>query len=96
VITAGTRELQILADVREMGWADRASCGEVGGDEWFPEKGGSSRQAKKVCRGCEVRAECLQYALEHDERWGIWGGTSERQRRTMRRSPNRQQRSKAA
>lgn len=84
--SAGTRELQILTDVAEMTWADRASCGEVGGDEWFPEKGGSSRAAKKVCGRCEVRQECLEYALEHDERWGVWGGTSERQRRALKRA----------
>ncbi|MDX6335165.1 MAG: WhiB family transcriptional regulator, redox-sensing transcriptional regulator, partial [Streptosporangiaceae bacterium] len=49
------------------------------------EKGGSTREAKKVCRGCEVRVECLEYALEHDERFGIWGGLSERERRRMKR-----------
>ena len=51
----------------------------------LPEKGGSTREAKKVCRGCEVRAECLEYALEHDERFGIWGGLSERERRRLKR-----------
>jgi WhiB family redox-sensing transcriptional regulator len=84
VITAGTRELQILADVREMAWADWAICGETDPEAYFPEKGGSSRQAKRVCAGCPVRQACLEYALETDQRWGIWGGTSERQRRTMR------------
>jgi WhiB family transcriptional regulator, redox-sensing transcriptional regulator len=85
MITAGTRELQILADVQEMGWVDQALCTEVDtGDLWFPEKGGSSRQAKRVCAGCPVRQACLEYALEHDIRWGVWGGTSERQRRSMR------------
>jgi WhiB family redox-sensing transcriptional regulator len=82
---AGTRELQILADVREMEWADWGLCAETDPEAYFPEKGGSSREAKKVCAGCPVRQECLEYALEHDERWGIWGGTSERQRRTLRR-----------
>ena len=66
-------------------WMNRGLCGQVGGDEWFPDKGGSTREAKKVCRGCEVVADCLEYALEHDERFGIWGGLSERERRRLKR-----------
>lgn len=87
MITAGTRELQILTEVREMSWADWAICGETDPEAYFPEKGGSTREAKKVCRRCEVRAECLQYALETDQRFGIWGGTSERERRRLKRQP---------
>ncbi len=53
---------------------------------FFPEKGGSTREAKKVCTSCEVRAECLDYALANDERFGIWGGgLSERERRKLKR-----------
>lgn len=74
-----------IVPVGELGWQDRALCAEVDGDAWFPEKGGSTRQAKKVCRSCEVRAECLEYALAHDERFGIWGGLSERERRKLKR-----------
>ncbi len=69
----------------ELGWQDRALCAQTDPEAFFPEKGGSTREAKKVCRGCEVRAECLEYALEHDERFGIWGGLSERERRRMKR-----------
>ncbi len=47
---------------------------------------GSTREAKKICTGCEVRAECLAYALAHDERFGIWGGLSERERRRLKRA----------
>ena len=50
----------------------------------FPEKGGSTRDAKRVCTGCTVRAECLEFALANDERFGIWGGLSERERRRLR------------
>ncbi len=58
-----------------MGWQERAlGARDDPGGLFFPEKGGSTREAKKVCTGCEVRAECLEYALEHDERFGIWGG----------------------
>jgi WhiB family redox-sensing transcriptional regulator len=66
-------------------WQDRALCAQTDPEAFFPEKGGSTREAKKVCRTCEVRADCLEYALEHDERFGIWGGLSERERRRIKR-----------
>ena len=58
-------------DAGTIGWQDRALCAQTDPEAFFPEKGGSTREAKRVCRGCEVRAECLEYALEHDERFGI-------------------------
>ena len=72
-------------DAAELGWQDRALCAQTDPDAFFPEKGGSTREPKKVCRACEVRAECLEYALEHNEKYGIWGGLSERERRRMKR-----------
>jgi WhiB family transcriptional regulator, redox-sensing transcriptional regulator len=86
MISAGTRELQILADVREMAWADWAVCAEVDAELWFPEKGGSSRQAKMICRACPVRIECLNFALDRNERFGIYGGLTERERRNLKRT----------
>jgi WhiB family redox-sensing transcriptional regulator len=71
----------------QLSWMDLSRCAEVGGDFHFPEKGGSTREAKRVCRSCPVRAECLEYALGHDERFGIWGGFSERERRRLKREP---------
>ena len=65
-------------------WADQALCAQTDPDAFFPEKGGSTRNAKKVCVGCDVRAECLTWALDNGERFGIWGGLSERERRAMR------------
>jgi WhiB family redox-sensing transcriptional regulator len=67
-------------------WTEQALCAETDPEAFFPEKGGSTREAKRVCRACEVRAECLEYALEHDERFGIWGGFSERERRRLKRA----------
>jgi WhiB family transcriptional regulator, redox-sensing transcriptional regulator len=67
-------------------WTEAAVCAQVGDDFWFPEKGGSTREAKRVCHGCEVKGECLDYALENDERFGIWGGMSERERRRLKRA----------
>ena len=69
----------------ELGWQERALCAQTDPEAFFPEKGGSTREAKRVCGGCEVRTECLGYALEHDERFGIWGGLSERERRRLKR-----------
>lgn len=68
-----------------MGWQERALCAQTDPEAFFPEKGGSTREAKKVCTGCEVRTECLEYALANDERFGIWGGLSERERRKLKR-----------
>jgi WhiB family redox-sensing transcriptional regulator len=53
---------------------------------FFPARGSSTREAKEVCRGCVVRAECLDYAIARVEKWGIWGGLSERERRRVRRA----------
>jgi WhiB family redox-sensing transcriptional regulator len=69
----------------ELAWQERALCAQTDPEAFFPEKGGSTREAKRICVGCEVKAECLTYALAHDERFGIWGGLSERERRRLKR-----------
>ena len=79
-------------DEDELGWQDQALCAQTDPEAFFPEKGGSTREAKRVCRSCEVRAECLEYALEHDERFGIWGGMSERERRRLKREARKSRR----
>lgn len=66
-------------------WQERALCAQTDPEAFFPEKGGSTREAKKICQRCSVRSECLEYALAHDERFGIWGGLSERERRRLKR-----------
>lgn len=68
-----------------MSWQDRAACHDTDDTVFFLEKGGSTRPAKAICAGCPVRAPCLQYALDHDERFGIWGGKTERERRRLKR-----------
>jgi WhiB family redox-sensing transcriptional regulator len=73
------------ADEGALGWQERALCAQTDPEAFFPEKGGSTREAKRVCASCDVRAECLEYALANDERFGIWGGLSERERRKLKR-----------
>lgn len=74
-----------LSDVEELAWQEKALCAQTDPEAFFPEKGGSTREAKKICLSCEVRVECLEYALEQDERFGIWGGLSERERRRLKK-----------
>jgi len=68
-----------------LAWQADALCAQTDPEAFFPEKGGSTRDAKRICESCEVRSECLEYALANDERFGIWGGLSERERRKLRR-----------
>jgi WhiB family transcriptional regulator, redox-sensing transcriptional regulator len=70
-------------------WETRANCRGVDPDLFFPERGASAEEAKAVCQGCAVRAECLEYALAAGENLGIWGGTNARQRRAIRRQRRR-------
>jgi WhiB family transcriptional regulator, redox-sensing transcriptional regulator len=70
----------------DLSWQDLALCAETDPEAFFPEKGGSVREAKRVCRSCEVRAECLEYALRHDIRFGIYGGMSPQERRRLKRA----------
>ena len=82
-----TDQAQLTALAEEpASWQERALCAQTDPEAFFPEKGGSTREAKRICVGCDVRAECLEYALLHDERFGIWGGLSERERRRLRRA----------
>jgi WhiB family transcriptional regulator, redox-sensing transcriptional regulator len=73
-----------LADLNDQPWAADALCAQTDPEAFFPDKGGSTREAKRTCLSCDVRAECLAYAVEHDERHGIWGGLSERERRKLK------------
>lgn len=70
-------------------WMERAFCknSKFDAQVFFPPRGSSHyipKVIQETCNKCEVKAECLNYALENCIRHGIWGGTSERQRRKMR------------
>ena len=75
----------------ELAWQREASCRGLGVEEsrtiFFPARGESVEVARTICEGCPVAAECLDFALDN-HCIGVWGGTTERQRRTMRRERN--------
>jgi WhiB family redox-sensing transcriptional regulator len=73
------------ADTNALAWQRDALCSQTDPEAFFPEKGGSTRDAKRICSGCDVRQQCLDYALQNDERFGIWGGLSERERRKLKK-----------
>jgi len=78
--------VDIMSGMEDRGWQSRANCMGVDPDLFFPERGASTREAKEVCRGCVVKDDCLDYALDNGEKFGIWGGMSERERRRLRRA----------
>lgn len=67
-------------------WQAQALCAQTGADFFFPEPGSSVREAKRICGMCEMRVACLEYALSNDERFGVWGGLSEKERLALRRT----------
>lgn len=64
-------------------WMQNAACAGVDPELWFPATGQDSRPAKRICRTCPIARNCLSYALSHQV-VGIWGGTSEIERRALR------------
>ena len=85
LLNRNTSFTDIMAGLsRPPAWHDDALCAQVDvGDMFFPEKGGSTAEAKTICAGCDVREQCLEWALENQERFGIFGGKSERERRRI-------------
>ncbi|MHA6667375.1 WhiB family transcriptional regulator [Homoserinimonas sp. A447] len=79
------RVVNVDDDDAALAWQSDSLCAQTDPEAFFPEKGGSTRDAKKICASCEVRVQCLEYALANDERFGIWGGLSERERRKLRK-----------
>lgn len=67
-------------------WRNDAACArpEHRHLDWFPERGKDVRHLKAICNACPVRTDCLDTALRNHETHGIWGGMSERQRRSER------------
>ncbi|QNN98649.1 WhiB family transcription factor [Mycobacterium phage Moonbeam] len=74
-----------LAEVHTEDWRRDAICTQIDPEAWFPEKGIRNDDAKETCWKCPAQARCLEYALENNEGWGIWGGFTEKERRAIRR-----------
>jgi WhiB family redox-sensing transcriptional regulator len=71
--------------VDDLAWQDYSNCRGADADLFFPERGASTRKAKAICNACQVKAECLEFAIQQSEKFGIWGGLSERERRRIRK-----------
>ena len=69
--------------VRGDQWRESAMCAQTDPEVFFPENRGNPTEAKKICLQCEVRAECLNYALKANERYGVWGGLSTKERNRL-------------
>lgn len=81
-------QIDLPVTPRRMGeWRDRGACASQPTSLFFPERGAMApvNEAKAICAGCPVKAECLEWALTLPEEAGIWGGTSARERRAMPR-----------
>lgn len=70
----------------DTGWKARGACKGLQ-DVMFADTEAGVRVAKAICDGCEVREDCLAYALDGREDYGVWGGLAASERRTLRRGP---------
>ena len=75
----------LLADIEERPWAAYAACRGADPNLFFPSEEDDAAEAIRICGGCPVQGECLEWALESRVRYGIWGGTTERDRRRLTR-----------
>ncbi len=75
----------LTAPEPDMSWQENALCAQAGPEFFFPAPGSSTREAKQLCGACEGRLACLEYALSNDERFGVWGGLSEKERVRLKR-----------
>lgn len=81
-----------VAAAELLSWRADGACRGMDPALFYPDRGDldAVRRAKEVCRGCAVQEQCLAWALHACERIGIWGGTSEAERRALRRAMGRQ------
>ena len=66
-------------------WTARARCAETDPEIFFPPADDPASEARRVCAQCPVRKDCLAYALDADEQYGIWGGLDPKERQHVRR-----------
>ena len=79
------REMTVHETPDEYAWMLHGKCRGVKPADFFPSDGLGVEAAQQVCRTCDVRLECLEYALENRIEHGVWGGASERERRRILR-----------
>lgn len=73
-------------------WRELALCKDRNTNDFYPEMGvkGAAKQVREMkvfCRQCSVILECLDYAIDNDEQYGIWGGMTPKERTRIRRQP---------
>ena len=84
-IESSLRTVLVPGENEDLSWQEDALCAQVDPELFFPEKGQPSRDAKKICAGCEVRKQCLQWAIATNQRHGVWGGLTSRERNILAR-----------
>ena len=67
----------------DTGWMAQGNCADKSPSTFFPSDGVGVEAARRVCEGCPVKGQCLEYALDNRIDHGVWGGTSERERRRI-------------
>lgn len=72
-----------MPNKRPAEWSDEALCLRARPGLFFSLEDEDIEEALSICDECKVRAACLSFAVSHGERFGVWGGTTERQRRRM-------------
>lgn len=78
-----------VIEINPARWWEHGECRGLDLSLFFPAQGEDVRPAKAVCATCPVQTYCLEDALANEEKFGIWGGKSEKERRTMRRARHR-------
>lgn len=68
----------------DLSWRDRARCEGMRTEQFFPRKSDAEKETIKICLSCPVREECLQYAIDSGSNWGVWGGTTQQERKKLR------------
>jgi len=85
-----------MTDGEREPWMNDAACANTDPELWFPNKGESTLPAKRICATCDVTEQCLRYALANNQKFGVWGGLSELERRSIRREKKADARAEVA
>jgi WhiB family transcriptional regulator, redox-sensing transcriptional regulator len=76
----------------ELDWQERGACRSASLELFYSDAEEHTRRALALCERCEVQAACLDFAMQHREHYGVWGGTTERERRRIFRRERRSRR----